>query len=155
MGGQDSCPPIAAAVLQLTPQRSLLNAETFGETFGLLLESSCVHDLRVYGGALGGSIFHTATGRDHSQVVATREARGASADVGVAGEVPGGVGPGEDVLHEYVDDPGDEDQRLDGPEPGRPGQVAPDEAVHQLTPGSLSTEAGLPSARSIQYSNFA
>ena len=74
MGGQDSCPPIAAAVLQLTPQRSLLNAETFGEAFGLLLESSCFHDLRVYGGALGGSIFHTATGRDHSQAVATREA---------------------------------------------------------------------------------
>lgn len=70
MGGQDSCPPIAVAVLQLTPQRSLLNAETFG----LLLESSCVHDLRVYGGALGGSIFHMTTGRDHSQVVATREA---------------------------------------------------------------------------------
>jgi len=58
VGGQDSCPPIAAAVLQLTPQRSLLNAETFGEAFGLLLESSCLHDLRVYGGALGGSIFH-------------------------------------------------------------------------------------------------
>ena len=78
MGGQDSCPPIAFAVLQLTPQRSLLDAETFGETFGeafgLLLESSCVHDLRVYGGALGGSIFHMTTGRDHSQVVATREA---------------------------------------------------------------------------------
>ena len=78
MGGQDSCPPIAAAVLQLTPQRSLLDAETFGETFGeafgLLLESSCLHDLRVYGGALGGSIFHMTTGRDHSQVVATREA---------------------------------------------------------------------------------
>ena len=73
MGGQDSCPPIAAAVLQLTPQRSLLNAETFGEAFGLLLEASCLHDLRVYGGALGGSIFHTATGRDHSQAVATRE----------------------------------------------------------------------------------
>ena len=43
------------------------------ETFGLLLESSCVRNLRVYGGALGGSIFHTATGRDHSQAVATRE----------------------------------------------------------------------------------
>ena len=74
MGGQDSCPPIAAAVLQLTPQRSLLDAETFGDTFGLLLESSCVHDLRVYGGALGGSIFHMTTGRDHTLGVATREA---------------------------------------------------------------------------------
>ena len=74
MGGQDSCPPIAAAVLQLTSQRSLLDAETFGDTFGLLLESSCVHDLRVYGGALGGSIFHMTTGRDPSQGVATREA---------------------------------------------------------------------------------
>ena len=73
-----------------------------------------------------------------------------SADVGVAGQVPGGVGPGEDVLHEHVDDSDDEDERLNGLEPRGTWQVPPDEAVHQLTPGSLSTDSGRPSERSIQ-----
>ena len=49
-----SDPSIAAAVLAATP-RGLL--DDF-ETFGLLFESLCIHDLRVYASALGGSLYH-------------------------------------------------------------------------------------------------
>ena len=47
-------PSIAAAILRLTPERLLLDPETFG----LLFESLCVRDLRIYTGGLGGRLYH-------------------------------------------------------------------------------------------------
>ncbi|MCW1069404.1 DUF4143 domain-containing protein, partial [Streptococcus anginosus] len=47
-------PSLAAVMLNATPKRLL----TDWETFGLLFESLCVHDLRVYVDALGGQVYH-------------------------------------------------------------------------------------------------
>jgi predicted AAA+ superfamily ATPase len=47
-------PSIATAVLRATPD-SLFNDFN---TFGLLFESLCVRDLRIYAGAIDGEIFH-------------------------------------------------------------------------------------------------
>lgn len=47
-------PSLAAAVLNATPEKLLGDFETFG----LLFESMCVRDLRVYADALGGQVFH-------------------------------------------------------------------------------------------------
>lgn len=47
-------PSLAAAVLGATPSKLLGDFNTFG----LLFESMCVRDLRVYTDALGGSVYH-------------------------------------------------------------------------------------------------
>ncbi len=47
-------PSIAAAVLRATPKRLL---EDFN-TFGILFESLCIRDLRIYASLLDGEIFH-------------------------------------------------------------------------------------------------
>ena len=47
-------PSIAAVLLGATPEKLLFDFETFG----LLFESLCVHDLRVYMDKLGGNVFH-------------------------------------------------------------------------------------------------
>ena len=47
-------PSLAAVMLNATPKRLL----TDFETFGLLFESLCVHDLRVYIDSLGGHVYH-------------------------------------------------------------------------------------------------
>ena len=47
-------PSIAAAMLGATPEKLLADFETFG----LLFESMCVRDLRVYVEPLGGKIYH-------------------------------------------------------------------------------------------------
>lgn len=47
-------PSIAAATLQLTPRRLVMDPETFG----LLFESLCVRDLRIYAAGLGGTVHH-------------------------------------------------------------------------------------------------
>jgi len=47
-------PSIAAAALKAAPGRLLRDLNTFG----LLFESLCVHDLRVYADSLGGSVRH-------------------------------------------------------------------------------------------------
>lgn len=49
-----SDPSIACAVLHATPEKLLNDFETFG----LLFESMCIRDLRVYADALGGDVFH-------------------------------------------------------------------------------------------------
>ena len=49
-----SDPSIAAALLGATPKKLLFDFETFG----LLFEDLCVHDLRVYIDKLGGNVFH-------------------------------------------------------------------------------------------------
>ena len=70
---------IAAAMLGASPARLL---EDF-ETFGLLFESMCIRDLRVYTGALGGSAFHyrDKTGLEADAVVALGDGRWALVEV--------------------------------------------------------------------------
>ena len=72
-------PSIAAAVLRLTPQRLLLDPETFG----LLFESLCVRVLRIYSGALGGSVFHyrDQSGLEADAVIALDDGRWALVEV--------------------------------------------------------------------------
>jgi predicted AAA+ superfamily ATPase len=53
-------PSIAAALLGLTPDTLLVDFPTFG----LLFESLCVRDLRVYAEASGGSVFHYRDARN-------------------------------------------------------------------------------------------
>ncbi|HBT94600.1 MAG TPA: AAA family ATPase [Coriobacteriia bacterium] len=47
-------PSIAAVLLNVSPESLLLDLNTFG----LLFESMCVRDLRIYTDALGGKVFH-------------------------------------------------------------------------------------------------
>lgn len=72
-------PSLAAAMLGATPRRLL---EDF-ETFGLLFESMCVRDLRVYAQPLGGSVFHyrDKTGLEADAVVALDDGRWALVEV--------------------------------------------------------------------------
>ncbi|HIT44930.1 MAG TPA: ATP-binding protein [Candidatus Aphodovivens excrementavium] len=72
-------PAIAAALLHVTPT-SLL--EDF-ETFGLLFESLCVHDLRVYAEALGGTVYHyrDKTGLEADAVIVLPDGRWAPVEV--------------------------------------------------------------------------
>lgn len=74
-----SDPSIAAAVLAATP-RGLL--DDF-KTFGLLFESLCIHDLRVYASALGGSLYHyrDKTGLEADAVVVLDDGRWALVEV--------------------------------------------------------------------------
>lgn len=74
-----SDPSIAAAVLAATP-RGLLDVF---ETFGLLFESLCIHDLRVYASALGGSLYHyrDKTGLEADAVVVLDDGRWALVEV--------------------------------------------------------------------------
>ena len=74
-----SDPSIAAAVLAATP-RGLL--DDF-ETFGLLFESLCIHDLRAYASALEGSLYHyrDKTGLEADAVVVLDDGRWALVEV--------------------------------------------------------------------------
>lgn len=74
-----SDPSIAAAVLAATP-RGLL--DDF-KTFGLLFESLCIHDLRVYASALGGSLYHyrDKTGLEADAVVVLDDGRWALVEI--------------------------------------------------------------------------
>lgn len=53
-------PSIAAALLDLTPEKMLVDFDTFG----LLFESLCIRDLRVYAGAVGASLYRYRDNRD-------------------------------------------------------------------------------------------
>jgi predicted AAA+ superfamily ATPase len=53
-------PSIAAAVLQVSPQDLVWDFKTFG----LLFESLCIRDLRVYSQAMNGKVFHYHDGSD-------------------------------------------------------------------------------------------
>ena len=72
-------PSIAAAILGVSPVGLL---EDF-ETFGLLFESLCVHDLRVYASALGGNVFHyrDKTGLEADAVIHLHDGRWAPVEV--------------------------------------------------------------------------
>lgn len=66
-------PSIAAAMLGATPEKLLGDFETFG----LLFESMCVRDLRVYAEPLGGEVFHyrDKTGLEADAVVSLADGR--------------------------------------------------------------------------------
>lgn len=72
-------PSIAAAVLGATPESLLGDFETFG----LLFESMCVRDLRVYSEPLGGGLFHyrDKTGLEADAVIVLRDGRWALIEV--------------------------------------------------------------------------
>ncbi len=66
-------PSIAAAMLGATPEKLLGDFETFG----LLFESMCVRDLRIYAEPLDGDVFHyrDKTGLEADAVIALRDGR--------------------------------------------------------------------------------
>ncbi len=72
-------PSLAAALLGSTPQSLLRDFETFG----LLFESLCVHDLRVYANALGCDVFHyrDKTGLECDAVIVLSDGRWAPVEV--------------------------------------------------------------------------
>ena len=72
-------PSIAVAALGLTPDSLMRDFNTFG----LLFESLCVHDLRVYADALGGTVKHyrDKTGLEADAVVVLPDGRWAPIEV--------------------------------------------------------------------------
>lgn len=74
---------IAAAVLGATPEKLLFDFETFG----LLFESMCVHDLRVYAAPLSGRVFHyrDKTDLEADAVVVLPDGRWAPIEVKLGG----------------------------------------------------------------------
>ena len=74
-----SDPSIACAVLHATPEKLLNDFETFG----LLFESMCIRDLRVYADALGGDVFHyrDKTGLESDAVIGLHDGRWALIEV--------------------------------------------------------------------------
>ena len=72
-------PSIAAAMLSVSP----IGLREDFETFGLLFESLCVHDLRVYAGAMGGDVFHyrDKTGLEADAVIHLHDGRWAPVEV--------------------------------------------------------------------------
>ena len=68
-----TCPSIAAAALGASPHSLLMDTSTMG----LLFESLCVRDLRVYAQALGGEVlhYHDEAGREADAVVQLRDGR--------------------------------------------------------------------------------
>lgn len=72
-------PSIAAALLGVSPDGLLPDFETFG----LLFESLCIHDLRIYASALGGDVFHyrDKTGLEADAVIHLHDGRWAPVEV--------------------------------------------------------------------------
>lgn len=72
-------PSIAAVMLGATPKKLLLDFSTFG----LLFESLCVRDLRVYAAALGGQVYHyrDKTGLEADAVVVLDDGRWGAVEV--------------------------------------------------------------------------
>ena len=68
-----TCPSVAAAALGASPRSLLMDTSTMG----LLFESLCVRDLRVYAQALGGEIlhYHDEAGCEADAVVQLRDGR--------------------------------------------------------------------------------
>ena len=68
-----TCPSIAAAALGASPRSLLLDTSTLG----ILFESLCMRDLRVYARVLGGELFHyhDEAGREADAVVQLRDGR--------------------------------------------------------------------------------
>lgn len=74
-----SDPSIAAAVMGASPERLLADFNTFG----LLFESLCVRDIRVYAEAIGGRVFHyrDKTGLEADAVIVLPDGRWAPIEV--------------------------------------------------------------------------
>ncbi len=72
-------PSIAAAMLGLSPETLLFS----WSAFGLLFESLCVRDLRIYAEPLGGRVYHyrDKTGLEADAVVVLRDGRWAPVEV--------------------------------------------------------------------------
>jgi len=72
-------PSLAAAMLGATPEKLL---EDFN-TFGLLFESMCIRDLRVYADALGGEVYHyrDKTGLEADAAIVLEDGRWALVEV--------------------------------------------------------------------------
>lgn len=77
-------PSIACALLAATPEKLLGDFETFG----LLFESMCVRDLRVYSAPLGGTVFHyrDKTGLEADAVIVLDDGRWALVEVKLGGK---------------------------------------------------------------------
>ena len=77
-------PSLAAAALGVNPQGALRDLETFG----LLFESMCVRDLRVYADALDGQVFHyrDKTDLECDAVIHLRDGRYALIEVKLGGD---------------------------------------------------------------------
>lgn len=87
-------PSLAAALLGTSPERLLAD----GQTLGLLFESLCVHDLRVYASALEGSqrdslrYYADADGLEVDVVIELRDGRWAAIEVKLGeSKVPGAI----------------------------------------------------------------
>ena len=79
-------PSIAAVLLNVSPQRLMQDFNTFG----LLFESLCIRDLRVYAQAMGGEVFHyhDGSGLEADAVVQLHDGRWGAAEVKMgAGEI--------------------------------------------------------------------
>lgn len=72
-------PSIAAAVLRASPEKLLSDFNTFG----LLFESLCVRDLRVYAQALDGEVFHyrDKSGLEADAVIHLKDGRWGAVEV--------------------------------------------------------------------------
>ena len=70
---------IAASLIGATPKRLIFDFETFG----LLFESLCVHDLRVYAESFGGNVYHyrDKTGLEADAVIELLDGRWALVEV--------------------------------------------------------------------------
>jgi len=79
-------PSIATAALRATPKRLLSDFNTFG----LLFESLCIHDLRIYADSIDGSVYHyrDKSGLEIDAIVQLGDGRWGAAEVKLgAGEV--------------------------------------------------------------------
>ena len=74
-----SDPSIATAVMRLTPERLLSDFNTFG----LLFESLCVRDIRVYAESIDGDVFHyrDKRGLESDIIVCLRDGRWGAIEV--------------------------------------------------------------------------
>lgn len=72
-------PSIAVAALEIGPERLLKDFNTFG----LLFESFCVRDLRIYTQMLGGDVFHyrDKTDLEADAIIALRDGRWAAVEI--------------------------------------------------------------------------
>ena len=79
-------PSIAAASLRATPKRLLSDFNTFG----LLFESLCIHDLRIYAESIDGNVYHyrDKSGLEIDAIVQLGDGRWGAAEIKLgAGEV--------------------------------------------------------------------
>lgn len=77
-------PSIAAAALGATPQKLVQDLNTFG----LLFESLCVRDLRIYAESIGGTVSHyrDKSGLESDAVVSLRDGRYGLIEIKLGGE---------------------------------------------------------------------